>query len=93
LRLLPTLIYRSFSLVGTMGTRFDRRIRDGLLDFNRQGFGLINIHDAWIMMRFSRRPDSRNSGGYIYIVNSRPFAVLRTLAHLNLTLMRILKGS
>jgi hypothetical protein len=42
----PTLIYRNFSLVGTMETRFDRRIRFGLLDFIRQGFGLINIHDV-----------------------------------------------
>jgi hypothetical protein len=30
----PTLIYRSFSFVGTMETRFDRRIRDGLLDIH-----------------------------------------------------------
>jgi hypothetical protein len=42
----PTLIYHSFSLVGTTETRFDRRIRDSLLDFIQQGFGLINIHDA-----------------------------------------------
>jgi hypothetical protein len=45
------------------------------------------------MMRFSRRPDSRKSGGYIYIVNSRTLAVLKTLSHLNLTLIRILKSS
>jgi hypothetical protein len=46
-----------------------------------------------LIMRFSRLPDSRKSGGYIYIVNGQPFTVLRTLLRLNLTLIRILKGS
>jgi hypothetical protein len=82
---------------GTMETRFDRRIRDSILDFIRPVmpvFGSILIfmmHELW--WGFLDFPDSRKSDRYIYIVNSRPFTVLRTLSHLNSTLIRILKSS